>query len=192
MLAICRTPTLVVSLARVRVVDKTPSRVSVGWLSAGTACRASEIAQTPLITAGQCDACAGSVWWVASRQLRRCVLHQRSHLGAKTRRRVHFHRCCLVVHMQKVKPFAPNFNRYVDSVDCPAAPQDSHGRRDCRGCAGLPKGVICEGQNDGSEFDGAGLLRRCRGTTRLKAPAGPPPACWSIKRAYAPELMTIS
>src|SRR6185312_17409980 len=31
-----------------------------------------------------------------------------------------------------------------------------------------------------------------RGTTRCRAPAGPPPACWSMKTEYAPELIAMS
>jgi hypothetical protein len=37
------------------------------------------------------------------------------------------------------------------------------------------------------EFAGGG-----RGTTRWRAPVGPPPACWSMKTEYAPEPVLSS
>jgi hypothetical protein len=68
----------------------------------------------------------------ASKRLRRRVLHQCSHLGTKTCGRIQLDRCCLVIRMQKVKPFAPNFDCYVERIDCPTAPQHPHRGRDCQ------------------------------------------------------------
>src|SRR6476619_5500648 len=56
---------------------------------------------------------------LASKRLRRRVLHQCSHLGTDTGGRMQFDRCCLVIRMQKMKPLAPNFNCYVECIDCP-------------------------------------------------------------------------
>ena len=52
-----------VSGAQLNICVDCPAPSDCESLRAGTACRASEIAETPLITAGQCDVCAGSVWW---------------------------------------------------------------------------------------------------------------------------------
>ena len=47
-------------------------------------------------------------------------------------------RCCLVIRLHKVKEFAANFDVYVERLDWPTAPQDSHRGRDCRRRASLP------------------------------------------------------
>src|SRR5215475_3813013 len=65
--------------------------------------------------------------------------------------------------MEKVKKFAPNFDCYVERLDWPTAPQHPHRGRDCRRRAGLPKVVICERKNNGSELDAPGKLRRWEG-----------------------------
>jgi hypothetical protein len=67
-----------------------------------------------------------------ARRLRRRVLHQRSHLRTKTCGRIQLDRRCLVIRTQKVKPFAPNFDGYVECIDCSTAPQHPHRGRDCR------------------------------------------------------------
>src|SRR5262245_16188789 len=99
----------------------------------------------------------------ASKRSRKRVLHQCSHLGAKTWGRIQLDRCCLVIRMQKVKKFAPNFDCYVERLDRPTTPQHPHRGRDCRRRASLPKVVICERKNNGSELDAPGKLRRWEG-----------------------------
>ena len=69
-------------------------------------------------------------------------------------------RCSLVIRMEKVKKFAPNFDVYIERLDWPTAPQHPHRGRDCRRRARLPKVVICERKNNGSELDAPGKLRR--------------------------------
>src|SRR5215470_3896791 len=109
---------------------------------------------------------------LASKRSRRRVLHQRSHLGTNACGRMQLDRCCLVIRMQKMKPLAPNFNCYVERVDCPAAPQHPHRGRDCR-CASVAKVVIGERKNNGSELDGPGLLRRWEGYHSTQSPRRP-------------------
>src|SRR6266511_3053782 len=99
----------------------------------------------------------------ASKRLRKRVLHHCSHLGTKTWGRIQLDRCCLVIRMEKVKEFAPNFDVYVERLDWPTAPQHPHRGRDCRRRASLPKVVICERKNNGSELDAPGKLRRWEG-----------------------------
>src|SRR5215813_6237163 len=108
----------------------------------------------------------------ASKRLRRRVLHQCSHVGTKTCGRIQLDRCCLVIRMQKVKKFAPNFDVYVERLDWPTASQHPHGGRNCRRRARLPKVVICERKNNGSELDSAGLLWRWEGYHSLQRPRG--------------------
>ena len=72
-------------------------------------------------------------------------------------------RCCLVIPMHKVKKFAPNFDVYVERLDWPTAPQHPHRGRDCRRRARLPKVVIRERKNNGSELDAPGKLGRWEG-----------------------------
>src|SRR5262245_7873530 len=98
-----------------------------------------------------------------AKRLRRRVLHQCSHVGTKTCGRIQLDRCCLVIRMQKVKKFAPNFDVYVERLDWPTASQHPHRGRDCRRRARLPKVVICERKNNGSELDAPGKLRRWEG-----------------------------
>src|SRR5215471_332558 len=81
-------------------------------------------------------------------------------------------RCCLVIRVQKVKPFAPNFDCYVERIDCPTAPQHPHRGRDCQ-CASVAKVVIGERKNNGSELDGPGLLRRWEGYHSTQSPRRP-------------------
>src|SRR5215475_4928492 len=64
---------------------------------------------------------------------------------------------------KKVKEFAPNFDVYVERLGWPTAPQHPHRGRDCRRRASLPKVVICERKNNGSELDAPGKLRRWEG-----------------------------
>src|SRR5262245_26046928 len=85
--------------------------------------------------------------------LRKRVLHHCTHLGAKTCGRIQFDRCCLVTRLHKVKKFAPNFDVYVQRLDWPTGLQHPHRGRDCRRRARLPKVVICERKNNGSELD---------------------------------------
>jgi hypothetical protein len=105
--------------------------------------------------------------------LRRGVLHHRSHLGTNTCGRIQLDRCCLVIRLQKVKPLAPDCDVYVDRIDCPTASQHPHRGRDCRRRARVPKVVICERKNNGSELDGPGVLRRGEG---YHSPHSP---CWA-------------
>src|ERR1700730_8060043 len=106
---------------------------------------------------------ASSTLDFASKRLRCRVLHQCSYLGTNTCGRIQLDRCCLVIRFQKMKPFAPNFDVYVDRVDCPTASQHPHRGRDCRRRARVPKVVICERKNNGSELDAPGILRRWEG-----------------------------
>jgi hypothetical protein len=62
--------------------------------------------------------------------------------------------------MEEVKKFAPNFDVYVERLDWPTASQHPHRGRDCRRRAGVPKVVICERKNNGTELDAPGKLRR--------------------------------
>ena len=55
-----------------------------------------------------------------------------------------FDRCCLVIRMQEMKPLAPDFDCYIDRIDCPAAPQHPHRGRDCRRRARISEVVIRE------------------------------------------------
>src|SRR5262249_7670870 len=50
-------------------------------------------------------------------------------------------RCCLVIPVQKVKPFARKLDSYVERIDCPTAPQHPHRGRDCQRRAS-PAGFI--------------------------------------------------
>src|SRR5262249_12049706 len=102
--------------------------------------------------------------------LRKRVLHHCTHLGAKTCGRIQFDRCCLVTRLHKVKKFAPNFDVYVQRLDWPTGLQHPHRGRDCRRRARLPKVVICERKNNGSELDAPGKLRRWEG---YHSPQGP-------------------
>ena len=72
-------------------------------------------------------------------------------------------RCCLVTRLQKMIPLAPDCDIHVDRVDCPAGPQHPHYRRDCRRRARVPKVVICERNNNGSELDSPGKPGRWEG-----------------------------
>jgi hypothetical protein len=54
-------------------------------------------------------------------RLRRRVLHQCSHLRTKTWGRIQLDRCRLVIRLQKVKKFPPNFDVYVERLDRPGA-----------------------------------------------------------------------
>ena len=79
-------------------------------------------------------------------------------------------RCCLVIRMHKVKEFAPNFDVYVERLDWPTASQDPHRGRDCRRRASVPKVVICERKNNGSELDAPRILRRREGYHSPQSP----------------------
>jgi hypothetical protein len=109
---------------------------------------------------------------LASKRLRRRVLHQCSHLGTNTCGRMQFDRCCLVIRMQKMKPLAPNFNCYVERIDCPASPQHPHRGRDCQR-ARVAKVVIGERKNNGSELDAPGKIRRWEGYHSTQSPRRP-------------------
>src|SRR5262249_2595032 len=122
------------------------------------ACRASTLADRPLLGGDGPPRLR-----FASKRLRRRVLHQCSHMGAKTWGRIQLDRCCLVIRMHKMKKFAPNFDCYVERLDWPTAPQHPHRGRDSRRRASLSKVVICERKNNRTEFDGPGKLRRWEG-----------------------------
>src|ERR1700730_12712377 len=61
--------------------------------------------------------------------------------------------------LSKNETICAQFRVYVDRVDCPTASQHPHRGRDCRRRARVPKVVIGERKNNGSELDAPGILR---------------------------------
>src|SRR4029453_4362500 len=109
----------------------------------------------------------------ASKRLRKRVLHHCTHLGTKTCGRIQLDRCCLVIRMQKVKKFAPNFDCYVERLDCPTAPQHPPLGRDCRRRASLPKVSYASERTTAVNLTPPESSGGGRGTTRRRAPVGP-------------------
>jgi hypothetical protein len=124
--------------------------------------------------------------------LRRRVLHHCTHLRAKICGRIQLDRRCLVIRLHEVKEFAPNFDVYVERLDRPTAPQYPHRGRNCRRRARLPKVVICERKNNGSELDGPGLRRRWEGYHSPQSPRRAATGLLIDENEYAPEPIMTS
>src|SRR5262245_4821407 len=102
------------------------------------------------------------------KRLRRRVLHHCRHLGTKTCGRIQCDRCRLVIRMHKVEPLAPDLDVYIDRLDWPTAPEDSHRGRDCRRRGSHSKVVICERKDNCTVLDTPGILRRWKGYHSLE------------------------
>src|SRR5262245_47569790 len=71
--------------------------------------------------------------------------------------------------MHKVEPLAPDLDVYVDRLDWPNAPQNSHDGRDRRRRSRHSEVVICERKKNLTELDAARILRRRKGYHSLES-----------------------